>query len=116
MLTEPKDRVGRKKRIQEFYGQKCPSQEELDPEEKPVSIKDASDPSNIDAVNFNRKTYFSNILSKCDLSDLMAKEVEVTEQIRSLDSEMQTLVYDNYNKFIYATHTIKMVPSNFYHC
>jgi len=30
-------------------------------------------------------------------------------EIRTLDSEMQTLVYENYNKFISATDTIKKV-------
>ena len=30
-------------------------------------------------------------------------------EIRSLDSEMQTLVYENYNKFISATDTIRKV-------
>ena len=30
-------------------------------------------------------------------------------EIKSLDSDMQTLVYENYNKFISATDTIKKV-------
>lgn len=30
-------------------------------------------------------------------------------EIRSLDSDMQTLVYENYNKFISATETIREV-------
>ena len=30
-------------------------------------------------------------------------------EIRALDSEMQTLVYENYNKFISATDTIRKV-------
>ena len=32
-------------------------------------------------------------------------------EIRSLDSEMQTLVYENYNKFISATDTIRKVKN-----
>ena len=32
-------------------------------------------------------------------------------EIRTLDSELQTLVYENYNKFISATDIIKNVRS-----
>lgn len=39
----------------------------------------------------------------------MDKEGEMTSSIRSLDSSMQTLVYENYNKFIGATDTIRKV-------
>lgn len=33
----------------------------------------------------------------------MDSETDMVRQIRSLDSDMQTLVYENYNKFISAT-------------
>ena len=39
---------------------------------------------------------------------LMIFTIYMTE-IRSLDSDMQTLVYENYNKFISATDTIRKV-------
>lgn len=39
----------------------------------------------------------------------MDLENDVVKEIRSLDSEMQTLVYENYNKFISATDTIRKV-------
>ena len=34
-------------------------------------------------------------------------------ETQSLDSEMQTLVYENYNKFILATDTIRQMKSDF---
>lgn len=37
------------------------------------------------------------------LAELMDEETCMVKQIRSLDSDMQTLVYENYNKFISAT-------------
>lgn len=40
---------------------------------------------------------------ECSLSELMDHETCMVKQIRSLDSDMQTLVYENYNKFISAT-------------
>lgn len=33
----------------------------------------------------------------------MDSETDMVRQIRALDSDMQTLVYENYNKFISAT-------------
>ena len=38
-------------------------------------------------------------------------ELFFSTEIRSLDSEMQTLVYENYNKFISATDTIRKVKN-----
>lgn len=37
------------------------------------------------------------------LAELMDVEADMVRQIRALDSDMQTLVYENYNKFISAT-------------
>ena len=39
----------------------------------------------------------------------MEQEQAMVKDIRSLDSDMQTLVYENYNKFISATDTIRKV-------
>jgi protein fat-free len=39
----------------------------------------------------------------------MDKEEVLGKQIQNLDNEMQTLVYENYNKFINATQTIRKV-------
>ena len=45
------------------------------------------------------------------LSELMDTEQMLYKQIQTLDSEMQTLIYENYNKFISATDTVKKVGS-----
>jgi hypothetical protein len=50
---------------------------------------------------------------EASLSQLMAQEGEIVRQIHSLDSDMQTLVYENYNKFIAATDTIKKMRVDF---
>lgn len=39
----------------------------------------------------------------------MDHETEVIKDTQTLHSDMQTLVYENYNKFISATDTIKKV-------
>lgn len=39
----------------------------------------------------------------------MDQEAEIVKDTQTLHSDMQTLVYENYNKFISATDTIKKV-------
>ena len=41
------------------------------------------------------------------------EEGEIVRQIQGLDSDMQTLVYENYNKFIAATETIRKMRVDF---
>ena len=53
--------------------------------------------------------YLTKLLRERSLPELMDKETEMVRNIRSLDSDMQTLVYENYNKFISATDTIRKV-------
>ena len=43
----------------------------------------------------------------------MDVEDEIVRETRKLDSEMQTLVSENYNKFISATDTIRQMRSDF---
>uniref|UniRef100_A0A2K6TW80 Vacuolar protein sorting-associated protein 51 homolog n=1 Tax=Saimiri boliviensis boliviensis TaxID=39432 RepID=A0A2K6TW80_SAIBB len=43
----------------------------------------------------------------------MDSETDMVRQIRALDSDMQTLVYENYNKFISATDTIRKMKNDF---
>ncbi|CAG2186821.1 ANG2 [Mytilus edulis] len=43
----------------------------------------------------------------------MDEETKMVTQIRALDSDMQTLVYENYNKFISATDTIRKMKNDF---
>ena len=43
----------------------------------------------------------------------MKTEKNLILQIQHLDSDMQTLVYENYNKFILATDTIRKMKRDF---
>ena len=52
------------------------------------------------------------IAQERSLTELMDKETEMVRHIKALDSDMQTLVYENYNKFISATDTIRKVNKN----
>lgn len=59
---------------------------------------------------------FLQLRRECSLAELMDQETCMVKQIRSLDSDMQTLVYENYNKFISATgeeSTFKKTPVSY---
>ena len=52
---------------------------------------------------------FPSILQECTLKQIMDHEAEIIKNTQTLHSDMQTLVYENYNKFISATDTIRKV-------
>ncbi|CAL0311148.1 unnamed protein product [Lupinus luteus] len=49
---------------------------------------------------------------KSNLEGLLQKHVQMAAEIKNLDTDLQMLVYENYNKFICATDTIKRMKSN----
>uniref|UniRef100_A0A061QG84 Vacuolar protein sorting-associated protein 51 homolog n=1 Tax=Tetraselmis sp. GSL018 TaxID=582737 RepID=A0A061QG84_9CHLO len=68
--------------------------------------------SGIDSATFDPDRYIRSLLKGARLDSLMSKHVEMANEIKSLDSDMQMLVYENYNKFISATDTIRKMKSN----
>lgn len=76
-------------------------------EDKPGSA--SLDPSDINGAHFKPNYFLNKLIKEKSLTELMDKENEMVKQIRALDSDMQTLVYENYNKFISATDTIRKV-------
>lgn len=46
-------------------------------------------------------------VQKSNLEGLLQRHVEMAAEIKNLDTDLQMLVYENYNKFISATDTIK---------
>jgi hypothetical protein len=44
--------------------------------------------------------YVDKLYGSYGLEKLMSREEQLTREIKALDSDMQTLVYENYNKFI----------------
>ncbi|XP_048584517.1 vacuolar protein sorting-associated protein 51 homolog isoform X2 [Nematostella vectensis] len=73
----------------------------------------AIDPCDINGAHFKPEVYLERLFKEKSLTDLMDKEGDVSKQIRALDSDMQTLVYENYNKFISATDTIRKMKHDF---
>ncbi|XP_057675965.1 vacuolar protein sorting-associated protein 51 homolog [Corythoichthys intestinalis] len=83
--------------------------EEGKADEKPQSL----DPCDINGPHFDPEHYLNKLRKECSLPELMSHETTMVKQIRSLDSDMQTLVYENYNKFISATDTIRKMKNDF---
>ncbi|XP_022918238.1 vacuolar protein sorting-associated protein 51 homolog [Onthophagus taurus] len=67
----------------------------------------------IDGQNFNPNLYLEKLFKECSLRQVMDHEAEVVKDTQTLHSDMQTLVYENYNKFISATDTIKKMKTDF---
>ena len=65
------------------------------------------DDMNIDGPAFSADRYVSNLLQYKSLEELVQRGNAMVGEIKSLDSDMQMLVYENYNKFISATDTIR---------
>lgn len=68
--------------------------------------------SDIDSVHFNPEGFVRVLLDNAPIDELLSRDTQMTHEIRALDSDMQMLVYENYNKFISATETIKRMKSN----
>lgn len=46
-------------------------------------------------------------VQQSNLEGLLQRHVKMAAEIKNLDTDLQMLVYENYNKFISATDTIK---------
>lgn len=89
--------------LSSYYG----IEEEVKTEEKVAETS-----SDIDAVGFNHQAYVKNLLCTMEVQDLLKEDIKMVHDIKTLDSDMQMLVYENYNKFISATETIKKMKTN----
>ncbi|KAE9044879.1 hypothetical protein PR003_g2671 [Phytophthora rubi] len=67
---------------------------------------------NIDSPGFDPKVYVKELLESRGLNDLLATDDQLIREIKELDTNMQMLVYENYNKFISATDTIRKMKNN----
>lgn len=69
----------------------------------------------LDTINtstFDAEQYMNLLVQKSNLESLLQRHVEMAAEIKNLDTDLQMLVYENYNKFISATDTIKRMKNN----
>ncbi|KAF5382034.1 hypothetical protein D9615_004416 [Tricholomella constricta] len=72
----------------------------------PIPGKVAVDPMNLDSTAFDAKTYYEQLITTSSLPGLLKKENELLSEIRELDSERQSLVYNHHHELIAASDTI----------
>ncbi|WCJ22315.1 hypothetical protein M5689_004410 [Euphorbia peplus] len=80
-----------------------------------MSSTNSAKSTSLDAINtnsFDANLYMNLLVQKSNLEGLLQKHVEMAAEIKNLDTDLQMLVYENYNKFISATDTIKRMKNN----
>ncbi|KAK4538917.1 hypothetical protein RGQ29_032174, partial [Quercus rubra] len=88
-----------------------------DPSISPDSDSPSSRPQqitldDINSTSFDPDHYMNFLVEKSNLEGLLQRHVEMAAEIKNLDTDLQMLVYENYNKFISATDTIKRMKTN----
>ncbi|KAF9301891.1 Vacuolar protein sorting-associated protein 51 [Mortierella antarctica] len=71
-----------------------------------------ADPYDLDSHSFEVDKYMHKIFVEKQLPGLIQTDNELVADIRQLDGDMKTLVYENYSKFLSATDTINKMKSN----
>ncbi|XP_008545669.1 vacuolar protein sorting-associated protein 51 homolog [Microplitis demolitor] len=75
--------------------------------------ENTNNPYDINGANFEPDLYIAKLTKDYRLKQIMDHEEEIRRNTQVLHSEMQTLVYENYNKFIAATDTIRKMKTDF---
>ncbi|KAF3436540.1 hypothetical protein FNV43_RR23632 [Rhamnella rubrinervis] len=81
----------------------------------PNSTSSTPKHATLDAINttsFDPDQYMNLLVQKSNLEGILQRHFEMAAEIKNLDTDLQMLVYENYNKFISATDTIKRMKSN----
>ncbi|KAF9950929.1 Vacuolar protein sorting-associated protein 51 [Mortierella alpina] len=102
--------------LRNYYGiqhtdssQQDGSKENASAQAGPVS---KSDPYDLDSHAFEVDKYMHKMFVEKQLPGLIQADNELVADIRQLDGDMKTLVYENYSKFLSATDTINKMKSN----
>ncbi|KAF2827291.1 hypothetical protein CC86DRAFT_209060 [Ophiobolus disseminans] len=103
--------------LREFYGLKNAAKEvdakiseestrtDLGPEEDETLTE-------LDGADFIADAFVDGLLAKEGLKGVLRVEADLVSQIRNLDSDRKSLVYDNYSKLLSATSTIRRMRGN----
>ncbi|XP_015968793.1 vacuolar protein sorting-associated protein 51 homolog [Arachis duranensis] len=78
----------------------------------PTASSKHSTPDDINSSSFDPNHYMNILVNNSNLEGLLKRHVDMAAEIKNLDTDLQMLVYENYNKFISATDTIKRMKSN----
>eukprot|EP01050_Picozoa_sp_SAG11_P007218 SAG11_NODE_593_length_8303_cov_9.249756_1_plen_851_part_00 len=65
------------------------------------------DPFDLDGEAFDAERYMDEMMQSTRMKMMLEKTTNIRAEVKTLDNDMQMLVYENYTKFISATDTIK---------
>ncbi|KAF2130043.1 hypothetical protein P153DRAFT_356701 [Dothidotthia symphoricarpi CBS 119687] len=97
--------------LREFYGLKATKDADakISEESARTGLGPEEDETltELDSANFNAEAFVDSLLAKEGLKGVLKTEADLMSQIRNLDSDRKSLVYDNYSKLLSATSTIR---------
>ncbi|KAI0775315.1 Vps51/Vps67-domain-containing protein [Trametes elegans] len=73
--------------------------------------KSSQDPMDFDSPAFNARAYYEQLITTSSLPTLLKTENDLLTEIRELDSERQSLVYNHHHELIAASDTIAAMKS-----
>jgi hypothetical protein len=76
------------------------------------ALSSKAPPATLDSAVFNPERHISQMIKTYNVDKLLQEHRGMAREIKNLDSDMQQLVYENYNKFITATDTIRTLKTN----
>ncbi|PIL35689.1 hypothetical protein GSI_02419 [Ganoderma sinense ZZ0214-1] len=73
--------------------------------------KSSQDPMDFDSAVFDARAYYEQLITTSSLPTLLKTENDLLTEIRQLDSERQSLVYNHHHELIAASDTIAAMKS-----
>ncbi|KAH9856590.1 Vps51/Vps67-domain-containing protein [Lenzites betulinus] len=73
--------------------------------------KSNQDPMDFDSLAFDARAYYEQLITTSSLTTLLKTENDLLTEIRQLDSERQSLVYNHHHELIAASDTIAAMKS-----
>lgn len=110
----PREALVRKKLLEHFYG-KSVSPERLawtDDDDDEESADEDIRHDDLDSPAFDAHQHTEQLIRHEPVHTLLEHEEQLALQVRTLDSTMQTMVYENYSRFIDATDAIRSIGVN----
>ncbi|KAM0748978.1 hypothetical protein T439DRAFT_58844 [Meredithblackwellia eburnea MCA 4105] len=97
--------------LRDYYGL-ASSTSSSNASENGAAARKKGDPMDIDSpTSFNPELYFTSLSSTASIPDLLKRENELINEIRELDGERQSLVYNHHSELIDASDTIRKMKS-----
>ncbi|KAI9691386.1 MAG: hypothetical protein M1820_009689 [Bogoriella megaspora] len=109
--TQPAPETQRRNRaaLRDYYGLKNAAKDKI---AEPVPPEEVEQISQLDKEGFNAEEYVKDLLARENLEGALKAENGLVSEIRGLDGERKSLVYDNYSKLITATDTIRRMRTS----